>query len=38
MSLVLLTNAGLLVRSLQEIGAVDCGIRTDDYAPNSVFR
>lgn len=30
MSLVLLTNAGLLVRSLQEIRAVDSGMRTDD--------
>jgi predicted permease len=30
LSLVLLINAGLLVRSLQEIRAVDSGIRTDD--------
>jgi predicted permease len=30
LSLVLLTNAGLLVRSLQKIRAVESGIRTDD--------
>jgi putative ABC transport system permease protein len=30
LSLVLLINAGLLVRSLQEIRAVDSGMRTDD--------
>jgi putative ABC transport system permease protein len=30
LSIVLLMNAGLLVRSLQEIRAVDSGIRTDD--------
>jgi predicted permease len=30
LSLVLLINAGLLVRSLQEIRAVDSGVRTDD--------
>jgi predicted permease len=30
LSLVLLVNAGLLVRSLQEIRAVDSGMRTDD--------
>ena len=30
LSLVLLINAGLLVRSLQEIRAVDSGLRTDD--------
>lgn len=30
LSLVLLMNAGLLVRSLQEIRAVDSGIRTGD--------
>jgi putative ABC transport system permease protein len=30
LSLVLLMNAGLLVRSLQEVHAVDSGIRTDD--------
>ncbi len=30
LSLVLLTNAGLLVRSLQKIRAVDSGMRTDD--------
>lgn len=38
LSLVLLTNAGLLVRSLQQIHAVDSGLRTDDVFVVRVVR